>query len=823
MERLEIEILASVSGLEKSLNAAQSKLEKFGQAAQQLGTSLSAALTLPIVGLGVASIKAFGDIQALKNGLTAVTGSAETAAAQFVRLQKLAKLPGLGLNEVAKGAINLQTIGFTAEKAESSMLAFGNAVATVGKGKAEFERAIYGLQQLANTDFPLGEDLNILKDAIPQITPLLKEAFGTARSDDFQKLGITSAQVVDTIISGLSKLPPVAAGINGAFENLGDGVTTNLAEIGESINTAFDISGIIDAFITKLTSVTSAFKSLSPQAQKIILIIGGILAALGPLLLTIGIFTTSVIPALTAGLTVLGGVFAAITLPIAAIAVAIGAAVYLIIKYWDDIVAYFTTGEGRKVFDTLVSVFEDAIKFIKAAWKSFTEYLSDFWDEWGGTILSVAKAAFDSLMAVFKIAFSIISGIFKVGLAVLTGNWDDIGPILLNTTKQIWNGIISIITSAIQGITGLLTKFFDFIGLEGIGQKVDAITNQVKKTLSFDIPVKLGVTAADVATKGTAATEEAVKNTVKNLGETANKVKDIYKTLSADLDKNALQFGTTFGEVAEDNIKSYQKAIESLIENGYKPQSKAIQDLISKQEKFNNLKPIAPVKGITGADIKSTTGEISTGPATLDPNLFQIPALTSKLNADFEALSQTILESGVEDAIATVSSSIGGALANGGNVMQALGASLLSVIGGIAIQLGKAAIGVGVAMIGIKQAFKNPITAIAAGVALIALGSFISNKVANMTSGSNDSTSSNQAPSMKQFANGGIISGPTVGLMGEYAGARSNPEVVAPLNKLKGMLPNNTDNTTIIPDLKLRGEDIYVSFKRVSKRMGALT
>lgn len=40
----------------------------------------------------------------------------------------------------------------------------------------------------------------------------------------------------------------------------------------------------------------------------------------------------------------------------------------------------------------------------------------------------------------------------------------------------------------------------------------------------------------------------------------------------------------------------------------------------------------------------------------------------------------------------------------------------------------------------------------------------------------------------KEFANGGIISGPTYGLMGEYPGASSNPEVVAPLDKLKSLI-----------------------------------
>ncbi|MDE7145914.1 MAG: hypothetical protein K2O30_07175, partial [Duncaniella sp.] len=45
-----------------------------------------------------------------------------------------------------------------------------------------------------------------------------------------------------------------------------------------------------------------------------------------------------------------------------------------------------------------------------------------------------------------------------------------------------------------------------------------------------------------------------------------------------------------------------------------------------------------------------------------------------------------------------------------------------------------------------------------------------------------------QAIGVMPFADGGIVSGPTVGLIGEYAGASSNPEVVAPLDKLRSML-----------------------------------
>jgi hypothetical protein len=62
------------------------------------------------------------------------------------------------------------------------------------------------------------------------------------------------------------------------------------------------------------------------------------------------------------------------------------------------------------------------------------------------------------------------------------------------------------------------------------------------------------------------------------------------------------------------------------------------------------------------------------------------------------------------------------------------------------------------------------------------------------------------------FANGGIISGPTYGLMGEYPGAQNNPEVVAPLDKLKDMIGGGGGGTFM-----LRGQDLLLSVNRAQK------
>ena len=67
------------------------------------------------------------------------------------------------------------------------------------------------------------------------------------------------------------------------------------------------------------------------------------------------------------------------------------------------------------------------------------------------------------------------------------------------------------------------------------------------------------------------------------------------------------------------------------------------------------------------------------------------------------------------------------------------------------------------------------------------------------------------------FANGGIVSGPTMGLMGEYSGAKSNPEVIAPLDKLQGMMGNNKQNVNVGGEFKINGQDLVVALQRADR------
>src|SRR5690606_35969601 len=69
-----------------------------------------------------------------------------------------------------------------------------------------------------------------------------------------------------------------------------------------------------------------------------------------------------------------------------------------------------------------------------------------------------------------------------------------------------------------------------------------------------------------------------------------------------------------------------------------------------------------------------------------------------------------------------------------------------------------------------------------------------------------------------KFADGGIVSGPTLGLMGEYAGAANNPEVIAPLSKLKDLIEpaysDNSGSVHVTGDFRINGNDLVLAIDR---------
>lgn len=74
-----------------------------------------------------------------------------------------------------------------------------------------------------------------------------------------------------------------------------------------------------------------------------------------------------------------------------------------------------------------------------------------------------------------------------------------------------------------------------------------------------------------------------------------------------------------------------------------------------------------------------------------------------------------------------------------------------------------------------------------------------------------------------KFAAGGVVSGPTLAMVGEYAGARNNPEVIAPLDRLRGMIQPAGGAVVVGGEMRVRGTDLVAALANTTRLSGKKT
>ena len=631
-----IRIGANTDRLRGDLRAADRQIQAFGKKMKDVGSTLTQNVTLPLVGIGVGAIKAFGDLEALQKGLIAVMGSSSAASAEFEKLKEVAKLPGLGLEEAARGSVSLQSAGFSADQAREALLQFGNALATVGKGKNELNLVVLALTQLQNKSSGFGQDLRQLVEQLPQLRNALTSAFGTADSEAIAKLGVTGKQVVELLIGEFSKLPRVTGGINNAFENASDSIKIAFANLGESLNKNLNIEGLINRIADGVSNLAQSFSNLTPEAQATIITIAGIGAAVGPVIFIVGQLASS-FSAIIA-LMKSAGVSATIAMgPIGWAIAAVVAAIGILIYKWEDIKAAFNETSGvLKVFiipwqilkgivitvvnilktliDVLGSVIGTVLRFValvtgQMSWAEFKKTTVDSWTDTG----EKAGKAFSN--AAYKEVRKNLSGQFS-GQDLLgqltggksqqldkpqalspfvtgkfTGNEPKVEPAGGVKVEKETGYTLADFRKDINAVDILVKSGF-MKSSEALEEKLKIITDAAKKFAEKGLKPTSKEMKAVIELQNKLKTFSTIEEMPKDItiGVTGGtEIEEALKKLNAEfvkIDKYKELKLIGNDEALKEKIKLIEDAVKSLLEKGLDPASKEITDLLGKKKSY---------------------------------------------------------------------------------------------------------------------------------------------------------------------------------------------------------------------------------------------
>ena len=216
----------------------------------------------------------------------------------------------------------------------------------------------------------------------------------------------------------------------------------------------------------------------------------------------------------------------------------------------------------------------------------------------------------------------------------------------------------------------------------------------------------------------------------------------------------------------------------------------------------SKLYELASVGGYTAEQFDKIDDALIRVDAAIAGSKDQVKSFSVTWTDTINGINQVVMNF-VNDSLFALGDSIGKALSGESvDVINTFGTLLSDALKGVGTQL----IAFATASLAAWALLEtnNPITALAAlgaGIAAVAAGSYMK---ANLEK--------DRSKGVKKFANGGVISGPTMGLMGEYPGAKSNPEVVAPLDKLKSMIGGGGGGQFL-----LRGQDLLLAVNRAQK------
>ena len=582
------------TSVSKNMDEVRQKFEGLGNVGQGMmtvGAGLTASITAPLVGLGVAAVSTAEQINTAKVAFTTMLGSAGAADTMLKNLQQFAAQTPFEFPDLVSAAQRMKALGFETDKIIPTLRSVGDTAAAMGGGKdviAGITKALGDMQQKGKVS---AEEMMQLAERGVPAWDILAKAIGVSIPEAMkmaEKGAISATTAVPALLDGMNQkfggsMEAMSKTLTGQWSNMKDQLTQALIPIGQMLIPALQsLLPVLTLVLTKVGEFATWFGQLPAPVLAAAGVMAGFAAALGPILLALGGIATAVAAAMPA-LVGLAGFFGTSVALLAPWALAIGAVLAALValgvwvsENWEPITAALAqawsgiteiwnatwtgisswiTGVWNDIAAAATTLFEPAVTFFTSIWEGINIAWDAAWGAIGGTLTAAWNAVGSAVRTVWEPIASFFSTIWDGLTKYFGGIWDGIAKgmtgvweSIRDVAERVWNAIGEAIrgfigwAEKIPGVNKLFNLDDAWKSAGKLKEHTDKATGSVK-SFGEAAGKAAGTSAAPVPklTKATKEAGEAAEKTasqIKPLRETSELLIATQKILNAEHDKH---------------------------------------------------------------------------------------------------------------------------------------------------------------------------------------------------------------------------------------------------------------------------------------------
>lgn len=352
---LQVLIGANTKGLQREIANVQKTIrQKLGGNAIEISENMIAGvagLSAALAGLGAVAVRSAAQMEQTEKAFTTLLKSADLAKDFLAELERFAAATPFELPGLLNASKRLLAFGFSAQQVIPILTAIGDSAAALGMGEEGISRLTTAIGQIQAKAKVSAEEMNQINETGIPAWQLLADTIGTTvpQAMDMASKGmIDGATGVQAILTGMNKqfggmMAEQSQTLNGMMSNIQDSIGQLSTVVGKEITEAFNLKDAAAEFqdtlgeftaIAKQSGIGEALRQMVPTEVGMAI---GALAA---------VITSTAVPAivlLTAQAAKAALAFVGITGPIGIAVAAIGAGAYLIWDNWEALGKFWDT------------------------------------------------------------------------------------------------------------------------------------------------------------------------------------------------------------------------------------------------------------------------------------------------------------------------------------------------------------------------------------------------------------------------------------------------------------------------------------------------